>query len=103
MLYTVVYYSTQIAGRTLVLLDQMISGPTNLPSRNSDSTSTGTIKPTPNGASTAFTLSAAPTPPSSLALFVNGLLVTDYAFSVSTVIFQTAPRAGDVISAIYQV
>jgi hypothetical protein len=106
-IYTVVYYSTQIATptQTLVLPDQIISGPTNLAAHNSDSTTYGTIKPAPNGATVAFTLSAAPSPTTSLAVFVNGLLTNAYAYSAptQTVIFHVAPLASDVISATYQI
>jgi hypothetical protein len=103
--YSVVYYSTQIATptQTLVLTDQAITGPTNLPQFNSDSTVNGTIHPNPDGAAVSFTLSAAPNPPASLVLTLNGLLVPAYAFAGQTVILQTPPPAGSVLSATYQV
>jgi hypothetical protein len=44
------------------------------PSYNSDSSSNNTITGAINGVNTAFTLSAAPTVPSSLVLMVNGLV-----------------------------
>jgi hypothetical protein len=101
--YTLVYYSSQILGQTLVLTDQSILGPTNLPQFNSDTTVNGTIRPGINGAAVSFTLSAAPNPPASLVLTLNGLIVPAYAFSGSTVVLQTPPRLGDVLAATYQV
>jgi len=53
--------------------------------------------------STAFMLSASPTPPASLVLMINGLVQLAYAFSGQQVIFETPPHAGDVISAVYQI
>jgi hypothetical protein len=55
---------------------------------------TGTI----NGTNTTFTLSAAPSPASSLLLFLNGveqLPGTDYTLSGSTITYINAPVAGD--------
>jgi hypothetical protein len=103
--YTVCYFSPQIATptQTLVLTDQIISTETNLPSFNSDSTFNGTITPAPNGVTVGFNLSAAPAPPSSLILMVNGQVINAYAFANSTVIFETAPTAGSVITATYAV
>jgi hypothetical protein len=104
-IYTVCYHSTQISapGQQIILMDQAISGPTNLPQFNSDTTTDGTIRPTPNGVAVSFTLSAAPNPPASLVLTLNGLVVPAYAFSSSTVILQTPPPAGSVLNATYQV
>lgn len=104
-IYTVVYYSTQIATptQTLVLTDQIISTPTNLPQFNSDSTINGTIQPAPDGVTVGFNLSAAPALPASLILCVNGQVINAYAFANTTVIFETPPTAGSVITATYQV
>lgn len=103
--YTVCYFSPQIATptQTLVLADQIISTPTNLPSFNSDSSTNGTITPSPNGVQVGFTLSAAPAPPSSLILMVNGQVINAYAFADTTVVFETPPTSGSVITAIYAV
>jgi hypothetical protein len=102
-IYTCVYYSTQIAGLTFVLTDQIIAPSSVQPQYNSDTTAIGTILPNnPNDIEVAFTLSATPVP-GSLILMVNGLVQYAYAFSGSTVIFETAPLTGDVITATYQV
>jgi hypothetical protein len=104
-IYTVVYYSTEIATptQTIVLTDQAISGPTNLPSFNSDSTVNGSIVPNPNGVTVGFTLSAAPTPPASLVLTLNGLVLSAFAFSGQTIVLETPPPVGSVLNATYQV
>jgi hypothetical protein len=104
-LYTVCYFSTQIAapGQQIILTDQAITGPTNLPQFNSDTTINGTIRPGCDGVTVAFTLSAAPNPPASLKLMLNGLLVSAYAFAGSTVVLQSPPPAGSVLSATYHI
>jgi hypothetical protein len=60
-----------------------------------------------DGNNNTFTLAAAPNPPSSLAIYVNGLLMlqgTDYTLSGSTVLFMTLsiPGAGSTMQAWYQ-
>ncbi|MBV9268351.1 MAG: hypothetical protein JO061_19450 [Acidobacteriaceae bacterium] len=62
---------------------------------------------TPNGTNTAFTLSAAPTPASSLELYRNGLVQTngvDYTLSGSSVTFLSVavPKTGDILQAYYR-
>jgi hypothetical protein len=64
---------------------------------------TGTM----NGVNTIFTLSAAPSPASSLHLYRNGLLQragTDYNLTGSTVTFVTAatPQTGDLLLASFR-
>jgi hypothetical protein len=66
-------------------------------------TPAGTI----NGTNTAFTLTKAPSPASSLMLFRNGILqkvTVDYTLSGSTVTFMSVsvPQAGDLLSASYR-
>jgi hypothetical protein len=102
-IFTVVYNSPQIAGQTLVLADQIVSSVTNLPQFNNDSSAAGTIKPSPNGVRTGFTLSAAPMPPASLVLMVNGQVIEKYALSNNQVVFETAPSPTSVITAVYAV
>jgi hypothetical protein len=60
-----------------------------------------------NGSNTIFTLANVPNPASSLALFRNGLLLTqggDYTLASNAVTFQTGalPQTGDVLSASYR-
>ncbi len=60
-----------------------------------------------NGSNTIFTLANVPNPPSSLALFRNGLLLTqggDYTLASNAVTFQTGalPQTGDVLAASYR-
>ncbi|MGB6943536.1 MAG: hypothetical protein WBE37_14145 [Bryobacteraceae bacterium] len=60
-----------------------------------------------NGTNTIFTLANVPDPPSSLALFRNGLLLTqggDYTLASNAVTFQTGalPQTGDVLAASYR-
>jgi hypothetical protein len=60
-----------------------------------------------NGSNTAFTLANIPNPSSSLALFRNGLLLTqggDYTLSSNAVTFMAgaAPQTNDVLSAFYR-
>jgi hypothetical protein len=103
-IYTVVYRSPQIATPTLTLVlpDQSIVAPYNGPTYNSDSTFNGSISPSPNGVTVGFTLSGVPTPPTSLVLMLNGLVISGYAFSGQTVVLETAPLSTDVITARYQ-
>jgi len=66
-------------------------------------TPTGTI----NGVNDTFTLSTAPSPSSSLMLFINGQLITqniDYTLSTVTITFvaSSIPMSGDTLSATYQ-
>jgi hypothetical protein len=102
-LFTVCYYSPQIAGQTYVLTDQSILASYNGLTFNSDTSTNGTILPNPDGSTVQFALSAAPNPPTSLVLMLNGIVQSAYAFSGATVVFQTAPHVGDVITARYQV
>ncbi len=60
-----------------------------------------------NGSNTVFTLTASPSPASSLALYRNGLLMrpgTDYQLSGNTVTFFLAsvPQTGDLLAAYYR-
>lgn len=62
---------------------------------------------TVNGSNAAFTLANVPNPSSSLALFRNGLLLTqggDYTLSSNAVTFQTGavPQTGDTLAAFYR-
>jgi hypothetical protein len=102
-IYTFCYTSQQMAPQILTLVDQILSSSTNLPQYNNDTTSNGTIHPSPNGVQVAFTLGAAPAPPSSLILAVNGAVVLGYAFSGQTVVFEAPPKTTDVITATYAV
>jgi hypothetical protein len=102
-IYTFCYYSPQMAPQTMTLVDQIVSSSTNLPQYNNDTSSNGSIIPSPNGVQLAFTLSAAPQPPSSLILALNGAVVLGYGFSGQTVVFEVAPKTTDVISATYAV
>jgi len=58
-----------------------------------------------NGSNQTFTLSATPSPASSLKLYVNGQLMAsggeDYTLSGNTITFNTAPPTGSVIRAWY--
>lgn len=59
-----------------------------------------------NGSNTVFTLANAPSPASSLQLFLNGLLQTaggvDYTLSGDTITYATAPETGDAHVAWYR-
>jgi hypothetical protein len=60
-----------------------------------------------NGSNTAFTLANVPNPPTSLALFRNGLLLTqggDYTLSSNAITFLTGavPQTSDVLAASYR-
>jgi hypothetical protein len=104
-IYTVVYYSTQIAGQTLVLIDQILQGPAPLPTQyNADSSTAGTISPLPDGIETQFNLSAVPSPSQSLVFSINGLVVSAYTLlpGLLTVVLPTAPHAGALLMATYQ-
>lgn len=61
---------------------------------------------TANGSNASFTLANVPNPPTSLALFRNGLLLaqgTDYALSANAITFQgVLPQTGDVLLASYR-
>lgn len=57
----------------------------------------GTITGTFNGSNTSFTLSTAPTTPSAIILFLNGIFQlqgTDYTLTDSTITMTVAPQAG---------
>ena len=99
--YTVAYYSPQIAGQLLVLPDQTIAAPFSGQTYNNDSSANGSITGIINGINTSFTLSAPPTPPASLILMVNGLVQSAYSFSGTSIGLETPPEPGDVISASY--
>jgi hypothetical protein len=58
-----------------------------------------------NGINRTFTLSNAPNPALSLALYLNGVLqqqTTDYALSSSTITTASPPQIGDVLEAFYR-
>jgi hypothetical protein len=106
-LYTVVFYSTQIAtpSQTLVLIDQVLQGPAQLPTQfKADSSTAGTITPLPDGVETQFNLSAVPNPAQSLVFSINGLYVSAYTLlpGLLTVVLPTAPHAGALLMATYQ-
>jgi hypothetical protein len=97
--YTLVFYSTQFAtpSQQLVLTDQVILSTGGFVS---DTTGQGI---TPIGdAGTGFQLSAVPNPPASLVLAINGLIVTSYALSGSTVVLETPLQPADYLTATYQ-
>jgi hypothetical protein len=61
-----------------------------------------------DGSNPVFVLSTAPTPPSSLALYKNGMKLSpgfDYSLSGNTILFVTGavPQAGDLVTARYRV
>lgn len=62
---------------------------------------TGTV----NGVNAAFTLAAAPSPASSLFVFLNGALQKsggeDYTLSSATITFASAPPSGSLMVAYY--
>lgn len=67
------------------------------PGYNDAETPTGAI----NGTNTVFTISAAPNPTASLAVYKNGQLLrstSDYTLSGTTITMTTAPRTGDALS-----
>lgn len=86
-------------------INRIIAPPNNnlAPAYNSDSSSNGTITGAINGINAAFMLSEAPAVPSSLILMVNGKVQYAYAFSNATVVLETPPNPGDVITAVYQI
>ena len=62
---------------------------------------------TANGSNAAFTLANVPNPPTSLALFRNGLLLeqgVDYTLSSNAIMFETGavPQSNDILSASYR-
>jgi hypothetical protein len=99
-IYTLVYYSPQIAGLQVVLTDVIISAGTPN-SINNDSSANGTIVGLINGVNTEFDLSNVPTPTDSLLLSVNGVVVTGWTISGRTANLPVAPRPGAVIAARY--
>jgi hypothetical protein len=100
-IYTCVYWSTQIAGLQVVLPDQAIVPPNPGADFNSDSSANGTITGTIDGRNTVFTLSAAPVVPGSLIFMVNGLAQVGFTLAGAVVTLAVAPRAGDVLTAVY--
>jgi hypothetical protein len=98
--YTVVIYGTGIA--TVVLSDQTITSPETA-GWNNDSSNAGSISGAINGSNTVFTLSGTPTPAGSLLFVVNGLVSFGYTLSGATVTLATAPHAGAILNAIYQI
>ena len=67
-----------------------------------DETPTGT----PNGALTTFTINHAPSPVSSLKVYVDGQrkkLTTDYTFSGTTITFLSAPLTDSIITVEYRI
>jgi len=101
--YTLVYNSPQIAGQTLVLVDQIIVQPDNNigPTFNSDSSTAGTITPAPDGINRAFDLSQIPTPANSLIIAVNGIIQVGWTLVFATVSLAVAPPANAIITATY--
>ena len=97
--YTVVTYGTGIA--TVVLPDQTITSP-DTAGWNNDSSNAGSITGAINGSNRVFTLSAVPTPSTSLLFVANGLVSFGYALSGATVTLAIAPNAGSILNAIYQ-
>lgn len=66
-----------------------------------------TVPGTPNGVTTTFTLANAPTPPSSLGVFVNGQLLlggtgNQYTLAGSVITFAVAPLVSDSLQASYR-
>lgn len=99
--YTVVTYSPQIA--TVILEDQVVTSPTAAPTTwNSDSSTAGSITGAINGTNTAFTLSAAPSPTTSLIFTANGLVQTVVSVSGTSVNLAAAPHTGSTLAAVYQ-
>ena len=67
-----------------------------------DETPTGT----PNGVLTTFTINHAPSPVSSLKVYLDGMrmkLTTDYTFSSTTITFLTAPLTDSIITVEYRI
>jgi hypothetical protein len=100
--YTIVCSSPRI--QQVTLLDQVISSPVApVTSWKNDSSTAGTITGTIDGVNTNFTLSALPTPFSSLILTVNGLIHAGVTVVTgNTVNVSPAPHVGNVLGAIYQ-
>ncbi len=89
--YTVVYYSPN--GFQIVLPDQTIAAPYSGQTFNSESQPWVRLAARSNGVNTSFMLSAPPTPPrSALFLMVNGLVVSAYSFSGTSIRPRDSPR-----------
>ena len=99
--YSIVYYSTQIAGLTVVLTDQIVASPTGAVNCVNDSSTAGTLKGVIDGSNTVYTLSATPALSTSLVLSVGGLVITGWTLSLSTVTLPYPPQPGNTIEARY--
>jgi hypothetical protein len=97
--YTVIYTSPQI--QEVILPDQVVVSLITA-TWNNDGSNIGTITGAINGSNTLFTLSAAPTPATSLLFMTNGLVQAGWLLSGSTVTLAVAPHAGSILTAIYQ-
>jgi hypothetical protein len=97
--YSVVIYGTGVA--TQILPYQTITSPETA-GWNNDSSNAGSITGAINGSNRVFTLSAVPTPSTSLLFVANGLVSFGYALSGATVTLAIAPNAGSILNAIYQ-
>jgi hypothetical protein len=97
--YTIVYYSSQIAGLQVVLEDQIVTSPPF--TWASDSSANGTITGAINGINVQFTLSGTQAPPTSLILTVNGIQQLGFSITGNTVTLAVPPRVGNIIAARY--
>lgn len=93
---------TPVSGGTGGLTAEEIALVENLQQGNYQSeTPAGTI----DGVNTTFTLTVAPSPASSLKLYVNGQLLTgggtDYTLTTNSIALVNAPVAGDILRAWY--
>lgn len=104
--YTVVYVAPTIG--TIVLVDQVAVGPYNTTTveSNCDTSAAGTLTGTINGTNTVFTLSAVPTPATSLLFYIGGIFQipgVDYTVSGQIITCTTAPHSGNELAAVYQI
>jgi hypothetical protein len=107
--FTVVYYSTQIVGQILALVDQIVTPPYGTSQYNVDSTSNGTITGPLDGSNITFTLSQTPSPFTSLVFMINGIVQSGWTVvggGSPTIMLASpagAPVLGDVLTAVYQI
>jgi hypothetical protein len=99
--YTFVYFSPYTG--QLNYVDQVVVGPYNNASVNfnTDSSTAGTITGAINGTNTVFTLSAAPTPTTSLIFSANGQIQYGWTINGQEVTLAVAPHSGNVLYATY--
>jgi hypothetical protein len=105
-IYTVAYYSTQIAtpGQQIVLQDQIVVSPDNglMPQYASDSTADGTLGSAGFGG--VYTLSTTPSAINSMVVTVNGLVQVGWSFfAPRTLTLTTQPQPTDVVAVVYQI